>query len=106
MTTTPPSNQRVHGTLKLSTHNAAKAINDLVVAADPDTVYNENDLVGHRFEAQTEQREDPNQKKLDGTRIAYETIGAIPDRSGKKKSKESDLTPEEEAQMEGALSKS
>jgi hypothetical protein len=73
---------------------------------DPDTVYKENDLVGHRFEAQTEQREDPNQKKLDGTRIAYETIGAIPDRSGKKKSKESDLTPEEEAQMEGALSKS
>jgi hypothetical protein len=53
---------------------------------DPDMVYVEQDLVNHRFEAQTEQREDKSGKKLDGTRIAYETIGSVPDRD-KKKSK-------------------
>jgi hypothetical protein len=54
---------------------------------NPDTVYNEEDLKGHQFEAETEQREDKSGKKLDGTRIAYETIGAVPNRSKKRGSK-------------------
>jgi hypothetical protein len=57
-----------------------------------DTVYDEQDLVGHTFEAQTEQREDKNATKLAGTRIAYETIGAVPNRGAKSKgSKESEV---------------
>jgi hypothetical protein len=75
----------------------------------PDTVYDEPDLVNHRFEAKTEQREDKTGAKLEGTRIAYESIDAIPDRT-KKKAKvdntKADLTPEEEADMEKALGKS
>jgi hypothetical protein len=78
---------------------------------DPDRVYVEEDLVNHRFEAKTEQREDKNGAKLEGTRIAYESIDAIPDRSKKKKKgkvdkAEADLTPEEEVDMEEALGKS
>jgi hypothetical protein len=55
--------------------------------ADPDRSYDENDLVSHQFEAKTEQREDKNGAKLQGTRIDYQSIDAIPDRSKKQKAK-------------------
>jgi hypothetical protein len=73
----------------------------------PETVYDEQDLKGHRFEAKTEQREDKSGKKLEGTRIAYETIDAIPDRSRKmaapNKYEDVTLSPEEEAEANAAL---
>jgi hypothetical protein len=73
----------------------------------PETVYDEQDLNGHRFEAKTEQREDKSGKKLEGTRIAYETIDAIPDRSRKmaapNKYEDVTLSPEEEAEANAAL---
>jgi hypothetical protein len=75
----------------------------------PDTVYDEQDLVNHRFEAKTEQREDKTGAKLEGTRIAYESIDAIPDRTKKKAKKADDevqLSKEDEASMEEALGKS
>lgn len=75
----------------------------------PETVYDEQDLKGHRFEAKTEQRQDKNGAKLEGTRIAYETIDAIPDRSKKKASKktetkDAELTEEERAEAQENLS--
>jgi len=67
-----------------------------------DTVYDENDLVGHRFEGKTEQREDRNGVKLEGTRIAFESIDAIPDRSKKKKKgSKKDEVSELEDHMDG-----
>ena len=52
---------------------------------DPTTLYVEQDLVHHQFEAETEQREDKNGTKLPGTRINYETIGPVPNRDKKKR---------------------
>jgi len=48
----------------------------------------EKDLEVFQFEAGTEQKEDRNGKKLEGTRIAWLSIGAVPDRDKKKKSRE------------------
>jgi hypothetical protein len=45
----------------------------------------EKDLEGFQFEAGTEQKEDRSGKKLDGTRVAWQSIGAVPNRAGKKK---------------------
>ena len=50
---------------------------------NPATVYTETDLANFQFEAGTEQREDLNGKKLEGTRIAWETIGPVPNRHKK-----------------------
>jgi hypothetical protein len=46
--------------------------------------FEEDDLDGHQFEAGTEQREDRSGKKLEGTRIEWASIGAVPDRDAKK----------------------
>ncbi len=54
---------------------------------DPKQV-DEKDFEGHQFEAGTEQREDRSGKKLDGTRIAWKTIGVVPNRAKKKKGQE------------------
>ena len=43
-----------------------------------------------QFEAGTEQKEDRSGKKLEGTRVAWKTIGAVPNRSKKKARKETD----------------
>jgi hypothetical protein len=70
----------------------------------------ESDLVGMRFEAATEQKEDRSGKKLDGTRVAWLSIGAVPNRSKKKAQEkvdaevEKDLTEEEIAETDEALS--
>lgn len=71
---------------------------------------NEKDFEGHRFEAATEQKEDRSGKKLEGTRIAWNTIGAVPDRSKKKRAHkemdeevETQLSEAEEATMHKAL---
>jgi hypothetical protein len=45
----------------------------------------EKDLESFQFEAGTEQKEDRSGKKLDGTRVAWQSIGAVPNRAGKKK---------------------
>jgi hypothetical protein len=71
-------------------------------------VFDEQDLVGHTFEAETQQKEDRNGVKLKGTRINFETIGAVPKRGKKKPTKSKDkaeegLTPEQEAEMIEAL---
>jgi hypothetical protein len=70
----------------------------------------EKDFVGLRFEAATEQKEDRSGKKLDGTRIDWKTIGAVPNRSKKKKFQEEvdkevedQLSEAEEAAMNSAL---
>jgi hypothetical protein len=64
------------------------------------TPFEEDDLDGHRFEAGTEQREDRSGKKLEGTRIDWATIGAVPDRSGKKKAQQARKEAEEEIDQE------
>jgi hypothetical protein len=48
---------------------------------------NEKDLEGFQFEAGTEQKEDRSGKKIEGTRIAWLSIGAVPDRDKKKKAR-------------------
>jgi hypothetical protein len=72
--------------------------------------FDEMDLKGFRFEAATEQKEDRSGKKLDGTRIAWKTIGVVPNRSKKKavqeemdKEVEEQLSEAEEAAMHSAL---
>lgn len=74
------------------------------------TTVDEMDLKGFRFEAATEQKEDRSGKKLEGTRIAWKTIGVVPDRSKKKKVQEEmdkeveeQLSEAEVAEMEKAL---
>jgi hypothetical protein len=44
----------------------------------------EKDFETMRFEAGTEQKEDRSGKKLEGTRIAWQSIGPVPNRSKKK----------------------
>jgi hypothetical protein len=61
----------------------------------------EKDFEGMQFEAGTEQREDKAGKKLDGTRIAWKTIGQVPDRSKKKKVQQ-EMDEEVEAQLTAA----
>jgi hypothetical protein len=69
----------------------------------------EEDFKGFKFEAATEQKEDRSGKKLDGTRIDWKTIGAVPDRSKKRFQEEVDrevedqLSEAEEAAMKSAL---
>jgi hypothetical protein len=50
----------------------------------------EKDLEVFQFEAGTEQKEDRSGKKLEGTRIAWKTIGIVPNRSKKKAREEAD----------------
>jgi hypothetical protein len=58
----------------------------------------EMDLKGFQFEAATEQKEDRSGKKLDGTRIAWKTVGVVPDRS-KKKAVQEEIDKEVEEQL-------
>jgi hypothetical protein len=70
---------------------------------DPKPI-NEKDLEGHRFEAETEQKEDRSGKMLEGTRVAWKTIGAIPNRSKKKKIQE-EVNKQSDKEVEDQLSK-
>jgi hypothetical protein len=72
----------------------------------------EKDFERFQFEAATEQREDRSAKKLEGTRIDWKTIGAIPNRAKKKKAQEENdkeveeqLSKADEALMHKALGK-
>jgi hypothetical protein len=51
-----------------------------------------------QFEAGTEQKEDRSGKKLEGTRVAWKTIGAVPNRSKKKAPKETDEQTDKEVE--------
>jgi hypothetical protein len=63
----------------------------------------EADFEGFQFEAGTEQKEDRGGKKLDGTRVAWLSIGAIPNHSKKNKSRE-EIDRETDAEVDAQLS--
>ena len=67
---------------------------------------NEKDLEGHRFEAETEQKEDRSGKKLEGTRVAWKTIGAVPNRTKKnKKNTQEGVNEQTDKEVERQLTK-
>jgi hypothetical protein len=63
----------------------------------------EMDFEGFQFEAATEQKEDRAGKKLDGTRVAWQSIGPIPNRSKKSKTRE-EIDQETDAEVDAQLS--
>ena len=71
---------------------------------DPKPV-DEKDFEGMRFEAATEQKENRSGKKLEGTRIAWKTIGQVPNRSKKKKKIQEEGNEETDKEVERQLSK-
>jgi hypothetical protein len=63
--------------------------------------FDENDLVSLRFESATEQKEDRSGKKLEGTRVNWLSIGAVPKRD-KKKAKQVPEQTLEQTEQENA----